>query len=267
MHFKTDKGIIHSGYHTDCMEIVQVTQGVACCEIGTDRVVCKEGEIVIIPSGLVFRIISEELAGIRSLVFSLDLISDSMENFESDIFYMFYIQSRNKATLFDANHPIYEPLVFVMDSSHDEYVSRDVCYRLTLKANIYIAMTEILRYYCGSKDEMSRMIYHNVLRLRPCIEYIDEHFTEKIYIETLAEMITVSPDYFTKMFKDSIGRTPIEYINGLKVNKSLELLSATDKSINDISDEVGFSGPNYFHKIFKQYMNTSPISYRKSLVK
>lgn len=265
MCFKTDKGIIHSGYHENEMEIIQITDGSVECEIGTDRVHCDEGEFVIVPRALVFRIVSEETASIRSIVFSLDIISDNMENFESDIFYMFYIQSRNKISVFGAGHPIYESLVFAMDNSHDEFVSRDVCYRLPIRANIYIVVTALLRYYCDAKDDMSRMIYHNVLRLRPCIDYIDKHFTEKIYIETLSEMICVSPDYFTKMFKDSIGKTPIDYINGLKINKSLELLSMSGASINEISDAVGFSGPNYFHKIFKQYIGTSPVSYRKSL--
>ena len=128
-------------------------------------------------------------------------------------------------------------------------------------------MTQLLRYYCDAKDEMSRMIYHNVLRLRPCIDYIDAHFTEKIYIETLAEMITVSNDYFTKMFKDSIGKTPIDYINGLRINKALTYLSTSDMPLNEVSDVIGFSGPNYFHKIFKQYMGTSPLAYRKTFGK
>ena len=125
-------------------------------------------------------------------------------------------------------------------------------------------MTALLRYYCGTKDDSDRMIYHNVLRLRPVISYIDEHFREKIYIEELSAMINVSPDYFTKMFKESIGKTPIDYINGIRVNRALALLSETDESVNDISDGLGFSNPNYFHKIFKQYMDTSPLAYRKS---
>jgi AraC-like DNA-binding protein len=264
MYFKTDKGILHSGYHTDNMEIIQVTQGAIECEIGTDKVFAGEGDFVFVPSGLVFRIISEEVATIRSIVFSSEIISENMENFESDIFYMFYVQSRNRITVFSSTHPIYESLVFAMDNSHDEFVSKDVCYRLPIRANVYLMMTQLLRYYCDSKDDMSRMIYHNVLRLRPCIDYIDAHFTEKIYIETLADMIMVSNDYFTKMFKDSIGKTPIDYINGLRINKALTYLSTTDVSINDISDSIGFSGPNYFHKIFKQYMQISPLAYRKS---
>ena len=76
-------------------------------------------------------------------------------------------------------------------------------------------------------------------------------------------MISVSPDYFTKMFKDSIGKTPIEYINGLRVNYSMCLLSMTDMSMAEIADDIGFCNPNYFHKIFKQYMGVSPLQYRK----
>ena len=111
------------------------------------------------------------------------------------------------------------------------------------------------------------MVYHNVLRLRPALDYIADHCGEKIYIDTLAEMISVSADYFTKMFKESIGKTPIDYINGVRVNKALELLSVTDTPLNDIADKSGFANPNYFHKIFKQYMNTSPLAYRKSIAK
>ena len=77
-------------------------------------------------------------------------------------------------------------------------------------------------------------------------------------------MINVSPDYFTKMFKDSMGKTPIEYINGLRINRAMQLLVTTEDSLSDISDKIGFCNPNYFHKIFKQYIDVSPLAYRKS---
>ena len=61
-----------------------------------------------------------------------------------------------------------------------------------------------------------------------------------------------------------MGKTPIDYINALRINKAMQLLSETDMPVNEISDSLGFSNPNYFHKIFKQYMVTSPLVYRKS---
>ena len=66
------------------------------------------------------------------------------------------------------------------------------------------------------------------------------------------------------MFRDSIGKTPIEYINGLRINRAMQLLADTETSMADISDGIGFCNPNYFHKIFKQYIDMSPLAYRKS---
>lgn len=268
MYGQSGEGLIDSGFYKASMVIMEIVDGSVKVEIGTETVAAKKGEFLFIPSSLVFRVNADEgAAAIRAMVFDSSIIEANMENFDTEIFYMFYVQSRNKITVFDSEHPVYETLLFCMNESYGEYVSKDVCYKLPIRANIYLIMTALLRYYCGSKDELDRMIYHNVMRLRPVIDYISEHYAEKIYIETLSDMITVSPDYFTKMFKDSIGKTPVDYINGIRINKALELLSADSVPVNEIAEMIGFSGPNYFHKIFKQYMDTSPLAYRKSAIK
>lgn len=257
-------GIICTGFHERAMEIIEITSGKATVQIGTEFAEAKAGDFLYVPPTMVFKVEAlEGEAGMRSMVFDSSIIEENMENFDTEIFYMFYVQSKNKIVVFEKGHPVYKTLAKYMQESYDEYVSKDVCYKLPIRANIYLMMTALLRYYCGSKNELDRMIYHNVMRLRPVITYIAEHYKEKIYIETLADMITVSPDYFTKMFKDSIGRTPIDYINGIRINRAMQMLATTDTSVNDISDELGFSNANYFHKIFKQYMNTSPVAYRK----
>jgi YesN/AraC family two-component response regulator len=257
-------GIICTGFHERAMEIIEITSGKATVQIGTEFAEAKAGDFLYVPPTMVFKVEAlEGEAGMRSMVFDSSIIEENMENFDTEIFYMFYVQSKNKIVVFEKGHPVYKTLAKYMQESYDEYVSKDVCYKLPIRANIYLMMTALLRYYCGSKNELDRMIYHNVMRLRPVITYIAEHYKEKIYIETLSDMITVSPDYFTKMFKDSIGRTPIDYINGIRINRAMQMLATTDTSVNDISDGLGFSNANYFHKIFKQYMNTSPVAYRK----
>lgn len=261
-------GIIDFGYHENSAVIVELIDGDALVTIGTDTVEASLGDFIYIPQDVVFRVESiDGMAAMRALVFDMDIIKDNMENFESEILYMFYVQSRTKMLVFKKGHPIYERLAYSMHEAYEEYVSKDVCFRLPVKANVYLAMAEILRFYCGSRNETDQMIYHNVLRLRPVIDYIAEYYREKIYVETLSDMITVSPDYFTKMFKDSIGKTPIDYINAMRINDSLRLLSFTDTPVNEIAEQLGFSNTNYFHKIFKAYMDTSPLAYRKSTKK
>ena len=259
------EGIIDSGYYDDAHCILQITSGDVAVSVGTEVVEASAGDFIYVPPTLVFRVESiGSPASIRGLAFDRSLVVGEMDNFDSEIFYMFFVQSCTRIVTFKKGHPIYENLSYYMTEAYEEYISKDVCYRLPVRANIYLLVSSVLRYYASARGEMDRMIYHNVLRLRPVIEYLTEHYGEKTYIETLSDMVALSPDYFTKMFKDSIGKTPIDYINGIKVNHSLRLLTMTDTPVNEIADQVGFSGPNYFHKIFKAYMNTSPLAYRKS---
>ena len=249
----------------DSMEIIEVLSGNVEIRVGTELLSASAGDFVYIPPKMVCSADAiDGSASIRAMVFNSSILEVNMQNFETEILYMFDVQSKNRISLFKKDHPVYDTLKIYMNESYDEYLAKDVCYKLPIRANIYLMMTSLLRYYCGSKDESDRMIYHNVLRLRPVINYISEHYCEKIYVEKLSDMINVSPDYFTKMFKTSIGKTPIDYINGLRVNKAMELLYSTKKSMGEIAEEIGFCNPNYFHKIFKQYIDVSPLAYRKA---
>ena len=253
------------GLHEESMEIVEVLSGKIDIQVGTELLSATPGEFVYIPPRMVCSADARDgEASMRAIVFDTSILEANMEHFDTEIFSLFEVQSKNRFSVFKKGHPVYDTLKMYMSESYDEYLAKDVCYMLPIRANIYLMMTALLRYYCGSKDESDRMIYHNVLRLRPVITYIGENYCDKIYVERLSDMINVSPDYFTKMFKSSIGKTPIEYINGLRVNKAMELLYTTDKSMADISEEIGFCNPNYFHKIFKQYINQSPLAYRKA---
>ena len=268
LYSKSGKGIIDAGYYQDSSCFLQITGGNVVVSIGTETAEAQAGDFLFVPSSMVFRVESYDgSASIRVLTFNREFAEENMDNFDGEINYMFYVQSFSRIVMFRKGHPIHEQLSFYMNEAYEEFMSRDVCFRMPVRANIYLLLSTLLRYYASSKTEMDRMIYHNVIRLRPVIEYISEHYGEKTYIETLSEMITVSPDYFTKMFKDSIGTTPIDYINGVSVNHALRLLTMTATPVNEIAEMTGFSNPNYFHKIFKSYMTTSPLAYRKSVMK
>ena len=202
--------------HSTSMEILEVTNGNIRVKIGTQSFEVGAGYFVYVPPTLVFRAdaISEN-AAVRGMIFESSILTDNMDNFENEILYMFYLQSQNMINVFDSSHPLHNTLKKYMQDSYEESVAKDVCYKLPIRANIYIIMSSMLRSYCGLRDESDNIIYHNVLRLRPVIEYIAENFCKKIYVEELSAMINVSPDYFTRMFKDSIGKTPIDYINAL----------------------------------------------------
>ncbi len=250
--------------HPGSMEILEIVEGEARVGIGTTTLSATTGDFFYIPADMMHR--AEAVGGnltVRGLVFETSILEANMQSFDTEILYMFYVQSKNRITVFRPSHGVYDVLANYMQDSCDEFLGKDVCYKLPIRANIYLMMTALLRHYCGLKDEQERMVYHNVLRMRPILEHIEGHYKEKIYIDRLAEQMMVSPDYFTKMFRESIGKTPVDYINDLRIHRSLELLAEGNSTMTEIAEETGFANANYFHKIFKQYMDMRPLAYRK----
>jgi len=247
------------------MEIIEVTSGEVRLQVGTEFVDMRSGDFVYIPTSVMLSARTDsQYASLRGVRFSSEIFEDALESFDTEVLTMFYIQSRTSVALFASEHRLARTLLSNMDSAADEFMAKEICYRLNIKAAIFRILSSILRHYGESRNERDRIVYHNVTRLIPVIDYIDEHFEEKIYVDSLAEIINVSNDYFIKMFKDSIGKTPIDYINGLRINRAMQYLAETDMPMSEISDRIGFCNANYFHKIFKQYTDTSPLAYRKS---
>jgi AraC-like DNA-binding protein len=98
-------------------------------------------------------------------------------------------------------------------------------------------------------------------KLKPVLQYIEEHIGENIPAELLAEMIGMSTKYFYAFFKTNIGLTPHHYITRIRMNRARELLLDPKLSIKEIAYRLGFSDPYTFSKIFKRLHRTSPSRY------
>ena len=198
MYRKSGTGcLIPPRFHTVEPELCEVLSGRVRAQIGSVFFDASAGDILFVPKGFVFRLDSAEGASVRGVVFDSYLVESDMANFDTEVLYMFSVQAENKNTVLSADLPVSSGLRRALDALYEEYVARDVCYRLPLRAWLLLLMTDLLRYFCGTKNEQDRMAYHNVLRLRPAITFISEHIGEKMYIEGLSGMINVSPDYFT----------------------------------------------------------------------
>ncbi len=102
-------------------------------------------------------------------------------------------------------------------------------------------------------------------RLKSVIEYISESYGEKITTSTLATMCYMNESHFCRFFKSTVGKTPIEYINGFKIEKACVMLCNTDESISQIAAAVGYDDINYFSRVFKTHKGMTPREYRRSL--
>ena len=92
---------------------------------------------------------------------------------------------------------------------------------------------------------------------------IQHNLSDRITLDSLAEQVHFDKSYLTARFKESLGTSPIRYVNHLRIERAKTLLATTDDSITQIAKTVGFSSIHYFSRYFKEKEGITPIEYRE----
>ena len=109
--------------------------------------------------------------------------------------------------------------------------------------------------------EMRSKKYRALLRVT---HYIDEHYSEGVSLEEVAEATGISRYYVSHLFKELMDNTFVGYVNELRLNHAAMLLLTTDSPIIEIASKSGFNNLSNFNRAFKMYFNKTPSTYRKS---
>ncbi len=101
--------------------------------------------------------------------------------------------------------------------------------------------------------------------LKRSIAYINEHFAEKNPLEKLSAIASLSPFYFSRLFRNETGLTPHQYLIETRISAARFLLSSTPLTIKEIAFRTGFSDESSFCACFRSREGTTPATYRKTL--
>lgn len=94
-------------------------------------------------------------------------------------------------------------------------------------------------------------------------EFIKRHFSD-ITINDLTERFHFQEDYFNRLIKGKTGLTYSEYLQQVRLTEAEHLLRSTDRSIEQIADDVGYHNKGYFYKIFRARFGVTPGRFRRS---
>ena len=95
--------------------------------------------------------------------------------------------------------------------------------------------------------------------------YIEEHLAEPITLATLARLVGLSPYYFCRAFKQSLGLPPHRYHNRRRIEHAKLLLAKPAPSVTDIGLTVGYSETSSFTAAFHKTTGITPTAYRRTL--
>jgi YesN/AraC family two-component response regulator len=121
----------------------------------------------------------------------------------------------------------------------------------------------ILSAFIDNED----MVYHqNALsspEIRKTMDLIENEYTRYISLEEAASNAGLSPNYFSKLFKQESGSSFVKYLNRYRIEAAKRLLSETRLFIYEIAQKTGFSDETYFCRIFKKETGYNPSEWRQ----
>ncbi len=104
-------------------------------------------------------------------------------------------------------------------------------------------------------------------RIAYAISFIKNHLTENISIDKLVDKACMSKSHFFKIFKNTLGISPIDYITSERIKLSKSLIKSSNYQMSEIAYKTGFNNASYFSKQFKKHEVITPCEFREILVK
>jgi AraC-like DNA-binding protein len=102
--------------------------------------------------------------------------------------------------------------------------------------------------------------------VKQIINFLNEHYQEKISLEQIAQNMYLSTFYISKIFKSETGDTPINYLIELRMEKARSLMEYDGAiSIQNVASLVGYDDVYHFSKLFKKHFGVSPSQYRSNM--
>jgi AraC-like DNA-binding protein len=250
------------------IEFIYVVEGTALFQIGTTHLEVQAGEALFIQSEeLHAALVAPEaiLCHLFAVVFDLKLLSGS--NYD-------VVQSKYLDPLFE--HKLFLPTLLKASTSWEQriiaelreiialYGNKPLAFEILIKAKLYAIFAE---FFANLQSTLEippiTADLQKIERLKKVLQFMDDNLHTRIQIKDAAAILQMSEGHFCRFFKSLVHKTPMDYINMLRINQAAKLLSESNTKIIDIALEVGFENPSYFIKLFKRHKKCTPSEFRK----
>ncbi len=135
---------------------------------------------------------------------------------------------------------------------------------LALFLQIYRAQNRLNHQQPEGEGPADEALIRKTVEIAPALEFIEEHYDEAFTVDDLAAICSWSPTHFRRLFTETMGLAPLDYINNTRIMKSCYALCSSDKNIGEIAEAVGFGSVSAYNRNFRRVFDLSPSEYRKN---
>ena len=248
--------------HThDCMELMYIRGGAACCRINDRHYPVVRGDIYAFAPGDVHEFSISGPLTYDTLLFSMDIFTgEEREQFMGNALFVRWCSPgsfrEKKLTLPVAAA---DKLDAAFDELADECLKNAPCNRLLRKA----LLVRLLFFILGGGSPAGESSGASDLQLSSLFNFVANHSGEKLSLSRMAGAAHVSPGYLNEFMRRTIGQGASEYVARCRVEQARNLLENTQKSISEIAVSVGFYDASHLIRVFRRATGMTPGAYRK----
>jgi AraC-like DNA-binding protein len=256
-------------HRPDHLEVVVFESGEQLYEIGNTTCSLGKGDIIIVGDRFAHRclpISASQKPAYSTVLSFLPQTVHSGTPFGDDWRYLlpFSLQHPSVPNVIRSNHDASREISELIERIRRELPAASEFSRLAVRTYLKMILLRLLNE-CSEIGDLRRALVvqqESLARLTPILEFIKEHSDEPIRIKDAARMCAASPCTFMNLFKQVTGQSFVTYLNHFRVTKAQDLLINTNKSIAEISLEVGFCNQSYFTVTFRQIVGETPSIFR-----
>jgi AraC-like DNA-binding protein len=249
------------------MEIIYLAQGAATFKIENQSYLLRAGDALIVHPGELHS--GENDQGEATCYYAIVFKFSWLSSLHADRVQTQYVapilqgEVRLPALLTAASDK-HLPLLEHIRQILDRYERQSPAYEMSLKGLLLLLVSgmyqEQLVERCNpSGGRRGRDLDRQIKRV---LAYMDEHAHEKLELDQLASIVSLSRSHFCKFFKNQTGMRPMEYLNYIRIVKAANLLQTGSYNVLEAALEAGYPHASYFAKWFKQYMKMTPSEYK-----
>ena len=250
----------------DFFEMVYIKKGDVNFEISDKPVDIGPNEMIIIKPKQFHKFIVKSSTGCEFIVFNFKFenkINDNISGVSLDDFLNF-VRNKETGPFITLKVSAKNDIVILLDrilkeKQNDEIGTEFLNYLLVLELFVLISRAMKMEWENSIKGKSNKL--KEVIQA--AINYIDTNYERDISLKDISKYVFLSPSYFAKAFKDVTGKSPINFLIQVRLNRAKELLSETQQKVYEIAIGVGFSNQQRFNEIFKKYTGITPLQYRK----
>ena len=137
-------------------------------------------------------------------------------------------------------------------------------YEMLLKEDLLHILILLFSYGYIRESGDSHITSENRRHIKSALEYINDHYSEKISIAEMAQLAGFSESYFMSLFRQYVGMSCIQYVNLYRIQKAAHALEETTKSVSEIAMIHGFDNISYFNLQFRRTFGMTPREFRSN---